>query len=244
MNKAVQRIFSEVPATYEVVNHVLTGGLDILWRRKGVRIAVRDGGRRWIDLCTGTGETASYLRRLAPEGAVVVGADFSLPMLSEAVKKPEGKRIPPVIADVGNLPFRSGSFDVATISFATRNINLSRTRLTATFREFRRILVPGGRFINIETSQPPNRFIRRIVHAYIALFVKPLGMLISGSRQGYGYLASTIPRFYGADELADILRDAGFGEVSYIRMTLGVAAVHRAVKSDGESTPGSRVINR
>lgn len=230
MNTAIQKIFSEVPRTYELVNHILTGGLDILWRREGVHTAASGGGKRWIDLCTGTGETAAYLRRTAPEGVKVMGADFSRPMLAEAARKPEGKRIPFVVADVGCLPFRSGSFDVATISFATRNINLSRAKLTQTFGEFRRILGQNGRFINVETSQPPNRIIRSIVHAYIALFVKPLGMLISGSRQGYAYLASTIPRFYEADELSAILREAGFSDVTYKRMTLGVAAVHRAVK--------------
>jgi demethylmenaquinone methyltransferase/2-methoxy-6-polyprenyl-1,4-benzoquinol methylase len=135
-----------------------------------------------------------------------------------------------VLGDVKRLPFPDGTFDLVTISFATRNINLSREVLTATFAEFRRVLRPGARFVNLETSQPRLRVVRSLFHAYIKVIVKRVGTRISGSRAGYAYLATTIPRFYGARELAGILKDAGFASVAVKPLLLGAAAIHIARK--------------
>jgi demethylmenaquinone methyltransferase/2-methoxy-6-polyprenyl-1,4-benzoquinol methylase len=102
--------------------------------------------------------------------------------------------------------------------------------LVERLREFHRILKPGGRFVNLETSQPSSRLIRRIYHLYVRLTVKRLGSRISGSKAGYAYLAQTIPRFYNAGELAEIIRQAGFSRVSIHSMLFGAAAIHKAVK--------------
>ncbi|MBN2601712.1 MAG: ubiquinone/menaquinone biosynthesis methyltransferase [Candidatus Marinimicrobia bacterium] len=230
MNKGIQKIFSEVPKTYELVNHILTFGLDILWRKKAVKIAVSQGGTHWLDVCTGTGETANYLVKKAERGTTVYAADFSLPMLSEARKKPNGNAIQFTLSDIKYLPFPDNTFDLITISFATRNINTSRDALETSFKEFYRVLKPGGRFINLETSQPESPLIRKIVHLFIKIFVKPIGSLISGSKAGYAYLSQTIPRFYPADELTSILRKSGFRTVHYISLLFGVAAIHESLK--------------
>lgn len=233
MSPGLKELFAEVAPTYERVNRVLTLGLDRRWRRKAVRLAVRGGGTRWLDVCTGTGETAAELARRAPAGTIVLAADFCAPMLAVGREKSAGARDKPVLAllaDVRRLPFPDASLDLVTISFATRNLNLSKDILTETYREFHRVLRPGGRFVNLETSQPPRRSIRAIFHAYVRAFVRPLGSRISGSRAGYAYLASTIPRFYDAETLAGILRGAGFGGVTFRRLTFGVAAIHVARK--------------
>ena len=230
MSKGLRKIFSEVSPTYELVNHVITWGLDIFWRRKAARVAASEGGTRWIDICTGTGEMAVYLSRLAEEKTTIIAADFSIPMISTATTKQGADQIAFILADAKRLPFPDSAFDLVTTSFATRNLNASRSILTQCFSEFHRILRPGGRFVSLETSQPPSRPIRKLFHLYVRLTVRPLGYIISGSRAGYAYLSHTIPRFYGADELADILREAGFGEVSFQRMMFGAAAVHKAVK--------------
>jgi demethylmenaquinone methyltransferase/2-methoxy-6-polyprenyl-1,4-benzoquinol methylase len=230
MTKAIRNIFSEVPDTYELVNHILTGGLDILWRRRAVKFAVQAGGSRWIDVCTGTGETASYLCRWAKNGTTVYAADFSFPMLKKATEKPEASSIKFLLSDVNNLPFPDNTFDLITISFATRNINLSRVTLIRTFKEFHRILRKGGQFINLETSQPSSSFIRKILHKYVKLFVMPIGSRISGSKSGYAYLANTIPRFYAAEELNDIMNQAGFKDIRVKKLMFGVAAIHRGIK--------------
>lgn len=235
MPQGLKDIFAEVAPTYERVNHVLTLGFERRWRRRAVSWAVEGGGRRWIDVCSGTGETAEALARRAPAGTTVLAADFCAPMLAGIADKnytrPAGvKAILPVLADVRQLPFPDESLDLITLSFATRNLNLSREVLTSTFREFLRVLTPGGRFVNIETSQPRSRLVRAIFHLYVKIFVARIGFRISKSRAGYAYLATSIPRFYDSEILAGILRDAGFSEVAKKRLFFGAVAIHRALK--------------
>ena len=230
MNKGIQKIFAEVPKTYELVNHVLTFSMDILWRKRAAKIAAGSGGTQWIDMCTGTGETARYLRKFAHEDPRIFAADFSLPMLSEAKSKSRGKHIRFLISDVKKLPFCDNTFDLITISFAARNINLNRPTLIQCFREFHRVLKPGGLFVNVETSQPSIGVIRKFYHLYVHLFIKPIGAFLSGSKVGYRYLSSTIPRFYFPEELVEIFRISGFNEIRFETLFFGVAAIHQGRK--------------
>lgn len=230
MSKGIQQIFLKIPRTYEMINHLLTFGLDVIWRRKAALEAIAGKGSQWIDMCTGTGEMAANLRQLAQKNTMLVSTDFSLPMIRKNFEKTESNHIDFILADVKFLPFRDMTFDLATISFATRNINISRDILIRCLHEFYRILKSGGRFINLETSQPSSNFLRRLFHLYAKFFVRSFGQFISGSRSGYAYLSHTIPRFYNADELADIVRQAGFVKVTFTRMLKGIAAIHKAVK--------------
>ena len=227
---SIERMFSEVPATYELVNHVLTLGLDIVWRRRAAKIAATANGGQWADMCTGTGEMAANLSRLAPMGTTIYGIDFSEPMLEQARKKPEADNINFVVSDIKALDFPDASFDLITMSFATRNINLSKDILIQSFGEFYRLLKPGGRFVNLETSRPSFWLVRKCFHLYIKLFIKSIGSRISGSGDAYTYLATTIPRFYSAQELADIMRQAGFDKVTFQQYLLGAVAIHQAMK--------------
>lgn len=230
MTKSIQNIFSEVPETYELINHILTFGFDILWRKRAAKIAVKAGGDRWLDVCTGTGEMASYLYHFAKNGTDVYATDFSLPMLRKATDKPEGCSIKFLLSDIKNLPFGDETFDLVTISFATRNINLSQNILIRTFEELYRVLRIGGYFVNLETSQPSFYLIRRVFHKFVKLSVTPIGSLISGSKSAYIYLANTIPRFYQAEELKDIMHQAGFKDIIIKKLMFGAAAIHRGVK--------------
>jgi demethylmenaquinone methyltransferase/2-methoxy-6-polyprenyl-1,4-benzoquinol methylase len=222
----VRRVFSEVPATYELVNHILTLRLDIVWRKRAAMAASIGDGARWADVCTGTGEMAAILCRLAPEETAVYALDLTPPMIAQARQKPEAAQIRFTVSDVKALPFADQSLDLITISFATRNINLSKEILIQTFAEFHRVLRPGGRFVNLETSQPSSPIVRRGFHLYARFFVRSIGTFISGSKAGYAYLAHTMPRFYAAEELAALMRQAGFRQVNYQKMFLGVAAIH------------------
>jgi demethylmenaquinone methyltransferase/2-methoxy-6-polyprenyl-1,4-benzoquinol methylase len=230
MKEGIRKIFSEVPETYELVNHILTFGMDILWRKKAAQIAVEGNGSMWMDVCSGTGEMAVYLRRLAPENTRVFASDFSFPMIQKALQKKESSAITFIVSDINALPFPDNTFDLVTISFAVRNINLDREKFLQALREINRVLKPGGRFVAVETSQPKSEIIKKIFHVYIRLAVKPIGKLISGSKSAYTYLSSTIPRFYPAGEFAEIIKQAGFSEVSFKRLLFGVTAIHKAIK--------------
>jgi demethylmenaquinone methyltransferase/2-methoxy-6-polyprenyl-1,4-benzoquinol methylase len=226
----IREMYAELNGTYELVNRLMTFGLDGFWRRRAADDACAAGGSRWLDVCTGTGEMAGRLARGAGPGTSVCAVDFSLPMLRRAVRKRSCRRVAFVAGASGALPFPDESFDLVTISFATRNVNTSREALVATFREFNRVLRPGGMFVNLETSRPPARLIRSALHLYARVAVRHLGAFISGSRTGYSYLSRTLMRFYGAEELSAIIGEAGFRRVSFRRLTWGVVAVHRAVK--------------
>jgi demethylmenaquinone methyltransferase/2-methoxy-6-polyprenyl-1,4-benzoquinol methylase len=206
--------------------------MDIRWRARAARIAAA-GARpgKWVDMCAGTGEMAVCLKGLAPEGTRVSAVDMSGEMLAEAQRKPEAEGIDFIRAGITDLPFPDESIDLATMSFATRNVNLSREALVRGFAEFHRVLKPGGLFVNLETSQPPSAFVRKCFHLYVKILVRPVGSLISGSNVAYAYLSRTIPRFYTAEDLAGIMREAGFGEVSFQRLLLGAAAIHQARKA-------------
>jgi demethylmenaquinone methyltransferase/2-methoxy-6-polyprenyl-1,4-benzoquinol methylase len=201
-----------------------------MWRRKAARVAAKAGGTRWCDMCTGTGEMAMYLSRLAPVGTEIFAVDFCESMMDKARQKPGAENIQFIAADIKTLPFDDETFDLITMSFATRNINVSKEVLIQSFAEYCRVLKPGGRFVNLETSRPPFWPIRKCFDLHVKLFVEKIGGRISGSRRAYAYLARTIPRFYPAEELAGIMQQAGFGEVTFQRLLFGAAAIHQAVK--------------
>lgn len=226
----IQRMYIDIPSTYELLNHLLTFGLDIFWRRKAAKHAVGTDGARLADMCTGTGETAVYLKRFCKQESQVFGVDFSLPMMTLAKNKLSAASIHFTASDIKSLPFSDESFDVITISFATRNLHVTKDALRKSFNEFYRVLKPGGHFINLETSQPSNAILRKGFHLYIRLFIKLIGSIISGSSTAYDYLATSMTRFYSAEELAEIIRQAGFSNVHFQRLFLGAAAIHHSRK--------------
>ena len=230
-SQKIQNMFSRVPQTYEKVNRTITLGFDKRWRRKLVRLATEKApAGNGVDMCTGTGEIAVYLQQLAPAETQVWGVDFTAGMLEVARSKPEADSIRFIAADIKALPFAENSLDLVTMSFATRNINLDRETLVSSFAGYCRALKPGGRFVNLESSRPPVAFIRWCNDLFIRLLVKSAGRRISGTESPYAYLARTIPRFYPAEGLAEILQEAGFSRVTFKRMLFGAVAIHEAVK--------------
>ena len=230
MSNGVLKVFSEVAHLYELVNHILTFGLDIPWRKRAAQVAASGGGSLWLEVCSGTGEMAVNLQKLANSDTKVVVSDFSMPMVTKASEKEELRTATISLADSLQLPFPDNTFDLVAISFATRNITPNRERLKLFLREFRRVLKPGGRCINLETSQPSSTPIRLAFRYYTKQVIKLVGRIISGSKTGYAYLSHTVPRFFDAEDLSDILYESGFSKVSFITMTFGAVAIHRAVK--------------
>jgi demethylmenaquinone methyltransferase/2-methoxy-6-polyprenyl-1,4-benzoquinol methylase len=230
MKKGVRKIYTEVVHTYEIINHIMTVGFDIYWRKKAAKKASEAGGTLWLDVCSGTGEMVQSLSRYADSNVKIISVDFSFPMLSKAVQKRRAKNIAFVESEARCLPFADDTFDLLTISFATRNIDHKRDFLISHLREFLRVLKPGGRFVNLETSQPSSPLMRKFFHFYIRRIIRPVGTLISGSKAGYSYLSFTVPRFYSPEEFSSLLREAGFRKIDSQKLLFGVSAIHTAVK--------------
>ena len=245
MKKGIRKIYQEVAPTYELVNHILTFGMDVLWRKRTACLAAKIGaGEKYasrtsrpffiLDVCSGTGEMARDMAvrmrgKKAPK-ASIYAADGSPSMISRAKNKKHLRSVRFTLADAGRLPFPDRTFDLITVSFSTRNLNPDSQAMLSYLQEFLRILKPGGVFLNLETSQPPLSLIKTLYHLYIRLVVKPLGYLISGSRGGYNYLSYTMPRFYDAQGFSSLCRQAGFSFARHRLLFLGVAAIHTARK--------------
>ncbi|MCF2138356.1 MAG: ubiquinone/menaquinone biosynthesis methyltransferase [Candidatus Thorarchaeota archaeon] len=231
MTARLQQVFSDIAQKYEQVNHVFTLGLDIIWRSLAVRIVKKLKLRgTWLDVCSGTGEMAALLQQIADRRTRVVTSDFSQDMLTASKNKEPSHRLQFILTDTRRLPFLDESVDLVTISFATRNLNNGPSELVSVFREFYRVLRPGGIFLNLETSQPSQPIIRESFHRYVDLAVNHLGPLLAGSKEGYSFLADTVQGFYDAETLSLLIRRAGFQSVWFKKIFFGVAAVHLATK--------------
>lgn len=233
MIQRIKNYYQEISGTYESINDVLTFGLDRRWRKKLVKMAFKlsPHSKQFIDICSGTGQTAILIgQQLAPENnSKIIAADFSQSMLSKAIKNAEDKNINNIyftLSDALHLPFNTNTFDIITISFATRNLDAAPGHLLKCFNEFHRVLKPGGYFLNLETSQPSTQIIRMFFHLYVKLTVSPMGKWISGSTDSYKYLSESIRLFYTAESLKEILQQAGFEEITWKRFLFGGVALH------------------
>jgi demethylmenaquinone methyltransferase/2-methoxy-6-polyprenyl-1,4-benzoquinol methylase len=228
-SERVRGIFARIAPHYDLFNRLSSFGVDQRWRRETVRMADLTSESRALDLAAGTGDLTL---RIAEQGrpASVIGTDFVPEMLEVAERKAEAYHGPGEVsfqvADAQALPFADESFDVVTIAFGVRNL----PDRAANFAEVLRVLVPGGRYLILEFSTPPNLAFRALYHFYDRTVLPALGALLTGDRASFEYLNDSILRFPAQEALAAELRAAGFSDVSWRNLTLGVVAVHRGVK--------------
>ncbi|MFH1003297.1 MAG: ubiquinone/menaquinone biosynthesis methyltransferase [Chloroflexota bacterium] len=232
--RPLQGMFTAVPPRYDLINRIITWGLDRGWRRLAARECLLSSPRRVLDLCCGTGDLAVNLAPPSAGGMAVTGLDYSLPMLHIARDKvgrlAAGRAISFICGDASRLPFADGSFDVVGISFAWRNLTYQNRLVHHCLAEIRRVLVEGGRFVIVETSQPRLKVVRWLFHLYLRWLVYPAGYWLSGNRGAYRYLAESAARFYTADEVSGLLLGAGFSRVSCRSRLWGAVAIHVAVR--------------
>lgn len=231
--RPLQRMFQAVPPSYDFLNRLLTCRFDEHWRKKAAAIILEGRPQRLLDICTGTGDLAMHLRKMAPHHVSVTALDYSAPMLQIARQKAEKRRLMSiefVLGDVASLPFETASFDAIGIAFAFRNLTFKNPDTDSFLSEIFRVLRPGGRFVIAETSQPRNRFYRKLIHAYLRNLAAPLGGMISGQRGAYHYLAHSAIHYDDADGVKRLLSGAGFSSVSYQLQLGGVSAIWVAEK--------------
>jgi demethylmenaquinone methyltransferase / 2-methoxy-6-polyprenyl-1,4-benzoquinol methylase len=214
--EGVRRMFDRIAPVYDVMNRVMTAGLDRRWRRAAVAAVVAPG-KRVLDACCGTGDLAIAAQA---RGADVVGLDFSEAMLARARRK--GSGVEWVQGDVLALPFEDGSFDAATVGFGVRNVE----DLSGALRELRRVLRPGGRLAILEITQPRGP-LAPFYRLWFDRAIPLLGRVLPGG-SAYTYLPASVRRFPGPDDLAALLRECGYGAVGYRLFAGGIVALHVA----------------
>ena len=225
----VRGIFSGIARSYDVFTRMPRWGFDALWRRAAVRDARLKPGSRVLDICAGTGDLALALARTGVPREVVA-SDFVPEMLDIAREKAArysgSTQISIAEADAQALPFEDSSFDVVTVAFGVRNL----PDRAANFREVRRVLRPGGRYVVLEFSRPSFAPWRGLYHIYLRNIIPAIGGALSGDRESFQYLNDSILQFPTQTELAAELRHSGFSAISWRDLTGGVVAIHIAVK--------------
>jgi len=219
----VRDMFSAIASRYDLLNHLLSGNVDKRWRRivaNRVREKLSSSNKaRVLDVACGTGDLSLTL--FETTGAGVVGTDFCRPMLAIAADKLAG-RVRLIEGDALDLPFRDGTFDVATIAFGLRNLSNVENGL----KELSRVLKPGGWVAVLEFSRPVNPVLRPLFNMYFRKLLPWMGGLISGSLSAYTYLPASVQKFPDQSELSLLMEQTGFDQVNYENLTGGIAALH------------------
>ncbi len=218
----IRSLFDRIVPTYDLLNHMLSFGTDILWRKNIFKHIQSINDKTVIDMACGTGDLS---RLMTGRGASVVSLDFSLPMLERGVAKQAITRFP-VAGDATCLPFVDNTFAVATIAFGIRNIPDINVFMDEVFR----VLAPGGELVILELTRPRNALINFGYTFYLTRLLPIIGGLVSGHPEAYQYLAGTISTFIRPEEIKEMLSGHGFKATRVIPQCFGVAAIITAKK--------------
>jgi demethylmenaquinone methyltransferase/2-methoxy-6-polyprenyl-1,4-benzoquinol methylase len=233
-NKPLFVMFNSIPRHYDLVNQLITCGLDKRWRDLAARECAGTGPRRILDLGCGTGDLAIGIVRRAKNYVAVTGLDYSPTMLEMATRKAEAavgrSRITFTQAEAASLPFVNDYFDTVGISFAFRNLTYKNPVVEFHLAEIFRVLNPGGRLVIVESSQPDSRLVRWFFHLYLRSYVYWIGWWLSGNKGAYRYLTESARRFFTPVQVKELLKAAGFRDVSYRPMLFGAVGIHVAIK--------------
>jgi demethylmenaquinone methyltransferase/2-methoxy-6-polyprenyl-1,4-benzoquinol methylase len=220
----VREMFSRLASRYDLVNDVMSFGLHRKWKRDTVRLALAGAPKkaRVLDLCCGSGDLC-FLAEKADAG-VVVGVDFTLPMLSVARRRRRENRGRSgfIQADALNLPFAGGAFDVITIGYGLRNI----ADIPAALSEMRRVLSPGGRAVVLDFGKPDNGLTGLLYQGFLRTMMPSVGWLFHGDPETYLYIPESLERFPAQRGVEKLMREAGFSRVWYEERLLGTMGIN------------------
>jgi len=218
---AARRMFDRIAPTYDLLNRLMSGGVDRRWRARAVAEVADALPGPVLDLCAGTMDLTAALARSRPTDRIVA-VDFAPAMLEAGRRK--APRAEVVVADAAALPFADASFSAVLCGFGVRNL----ADPAAGAREVRRVLRPGGLFVTLELFRPARPVTRAFHRAYAGLVLPALGGWLSGDRPAYDYLARSMAGFLTRQEYEHLLQSAGFSRVLGSDLTFGVASVVRA----------------
>lgn len=230
--RRIAGMFDAIAPRYDLLNHLLSGGLDLRWRAKAVRALALRGGETVLDLCTGTADLAIAAATSSPGAAAVVGVDFAGQMLRlghrKLAERGLGGRIRLVQGDAMRIPLASGSVDAATVAFGIRNVE----RPEDAFADVYRVLRPGGRFAILEFGVPRLPGVRQAYLAYFRHVLPRIGSLVSGHASAYTYLPESVGSFPEPGQVMATLAATGFSQVRADSLSLGVVYLYSALKPD------------
>jgi demethylmenaquinone methyltransferase/2-methoxy-6-polyprenyl-1,4-benzoquinol methylase len=227
----ISGMFDAIAGRYDLLNHLLSAGIDRRWRKRAIRALEFTGAERVLDVCTGTADLAIAAIRATPCAASVVGVDFAAAMLRVGFDKVRrdrlGDRISLIRGDAVRLPVADASVDAATIAFGIRNVEDP----SAACRELRRVLKPGGRVAILEFATPTVPVLGGIYRWYTNRVLPRVGRAISRNQEAYGYLPASIDAFATPEDFMKTLQQSGFVEVSAVRMTLGSVCLYTGTRA-------------
>lgn len=225
----IRAMFDRIAPSYDMLNHLLSLGIDHLWRRRAVRELRKFAPKRVLDLATGTCDLAIAIAK-GIEGVKVTGTDISTEMVEvgrvKVAKRGLSERIELGIADAENLPYGDGEFDAVTVGFGVRNF----VHKDQSLNEMARVLRSGGVVEILELSRPTNKIFAPIFRFYFHKVMPIVGGWISGDRAAYNYLPASVDKFPAPERFVEMMREAGLQECRAIRLTFGVAYIYIGVK--------------
>ena len=219
-------MFDAIASRYDLLNHLLSAGIDRRWRTRAIASLSLTGRERVLDLCTGTADLAIAAIDARPPAARVVGIDFARQMLrigqGKIRRRRQGDRIVLVHGDATRIPLEDGVVDAITIGFGIRNVE----NTAAACAEMRRVLAPRGRIAILEFAIPATPGVRTLYLWYFNYILPFVGRMVSRHNAAYGYLPASVGAFASPDEFVTILRQHGFVDVSAARLTLGIVVLY------------------
>jgi demethylmenaquinone methyltransferase / 2-methoxy-6-polyprenyl-1,4-benzoquinol methylase len=226
----IAHMFDAIAPRYDLLNHVLSAGLDRGWRNRAIEALSLTGDARVLDVCTGTADLALAAVARRP-GATVIGVDFAAEMLRRGLAKVQAAaldgRIRLVRGDAARIPVGDATCDAATIGFGIRNVAEPQRALA----EIARILKPGGRLAILEFGQPRIPGIRTLYAWYFRYLLPRVGRLVSKHESAYSYLPASVGTFPPPSEFAKTLAATGFSHVQTVPLTFGIVYLFVAAKT-------------
>lgn len=224
----IAQMFDSVSPKYDLLNHVLSGGIDILWRKKAIKLLQAAQPQTILDIATGTADFAIEALKLKPKQ--IVGVDISEGMLSYGREKIKKLGMESVITlrsgDSENLPFADNSFDAVIVSFGVRNFeNLSKG-----LGDMYRVLKPGGTCVVLEFSKPTAFPVKQLYNFYFKNILPIIGRLVSKDTAAYTYLPESVQAFPDGNDFLKIYQQAGFKNSKWIPLTFGVSSIYLGKK--------------